>query len=623
MNQKYPKGYWDIFENCKAEAQKHRSLSQFHSKSRAAYNACIRNGWFDILCGNMPKVLRNVPSTKSVFISQKPELMQIWSKEGNPIGLASVTRVNSRKVMAKWICPNCGEEFSRIVSFVNRGSILCHKCSSKNNAYGFIDKKLKEKGSFEDNYPSLAINWDTEKNKLNPRNGRWLPSQFLADSNVSIYWKCKNCNYEWKEKICSRRHATYPCPQCYRNNISNLVFGNIPLSKTHPDLIKMWDKENKYSPKEITAHDTLSMIKWICPRGHRWTSSPNFLINVNHCKCPKCQKEMQTSFPEQAIFYYMSKNTNAINRFKVDGVEIDVYLPDYNIGIEYDGKFYHKGEKAQQKEIEKDKFLESKGIKVIRIKERDNHHNLFENNVIFVENDSELELESVINYLFEYLLIPKPDIDLARDKTAIYEQYIFQIKKESIATKAPNLLKEWNYEKNGSLLPDYFSYKSSRKVWWKCEKGHEWEAVIYSRHNYGCPYCSGLKTITGENDLATLYPELMNEWDFEANQGINPHEIASGSSKTVSWICNKCKTRWKAQIVSRTHRSGGCPECAKHLRQQSRTKTLISQKGSFGDNHPDFLLDWNYEKNKGIDPFNIPNNSRERVFWLCHECGFE
>ncbi|MDH3558195.1 MAG: zinc-ribbon domain-containing protein [Syntrophobacteria bacterium] len=34
---------------------------------------------------------------------------------------------------------------------------------------------------------------------------------------------------------------------------------------------------------------------------------------------------------------------------------------------------------------------------------------------------------------------------------------------------------------------------SSRRVWWECDKGHEWEAYIHSRSKgYGrCPHCSG------------------------------------------------------------------------------------------------------------------------------------
>ena len=56
------------------------------------------------------------------------------------------------------------------------------------------------------------------------------------------------------------------------------------------------------------------------------------------------------------------------------------------------------------------------------------------------------------------------------------------------------------------------------KVWWICDKGHEWEATIHSRNQgKGCPYCSGRQSIIGENDVFTTNPELKNEWNYKKN----------------------------------------------------------------------------------------------------------
>ena len=32
----------------------------------------------------------------------------------------------------------------------------------------------------------------------------------------------------------------------------------------------------------------------------------------------------------------------------------------------------------------------------------------------------------------------------------------------------PELLVEWNYEKNGDMKPNNVSYASNKKAWWKC-----------------------------------------------------------------------------------------------------------------------------------------------------------
>jgi len=65
----------------------------------------------------------------------------------------------------------------------------------------------------------------------------------------------------------------------------------------------------------------------------------------------------------------------------------------------------------------------------------------------------------------------------------------------SLHTSNPSLASEWHPDKNGSLTPRHVTPKSNRRVWWRCEKGHEWEAYIHSRSNgYGrCPYCRETK----------------------------------------------------------------------------------------------------------------------------------
>ena len=42
------------------------------------------------------------------------------------------------------------------------------------------------------------------------------------------------------------------------------------------------------------------------------------------------------------------------------------------------------------------------------------------------------------------------------------------------------LLRQWNSERNGALTPETVSYGSKKKVWWRCGKGHEWQAVPVS-----------------------------------------------------------------------------------------------------------------------------------------------
>ena len=63
-----------------------------------------------------------------------------------------------------------------------------------------------------------------------------------------------------------------------------------------------------------------------------------------------------------------------------------------------------------------------------------------------------------------------------------------------LATKEPTVAKEWHPELNGTLTPQMVTKGSRKRVWWKCNNGHVWQAVIYSRASggkVGCPVCAG------------------------------------------------------------------------------------------------------------------------------------
>ena len=47
-----------------------------------------------------------------------------------------------------------------------------------------------------------------------------------------------------------------------------------------------------------------------------------------------------------------------------------------------------------------------------------------------------------------------------------------------LATINPELAAEWSPLKNGVLKPSDVLSGSNRKVWWRCSKGHEWQAEL-------------------------------------------------------------------------------------------------------------------------------------------------
>jgi hypothetical protein len=143
-----------------------------------------------------------------------------------------------------------------------------------------------------------------------------------------------------------------------------------------------------------------------------------------------------------------------------------------------------------------------------------------------------------------------------------------------LATKRPDLAKEWHPTKNGNLTPYDVTCGSNKKVWWQCSKyiKHEWEAHVNLRkRGNGCPYCSGFYTSEDYN-LLFNNPILCEEWNYKKNKK-NPEEYTPGSNQRVWWICKECSYEWIAQIANRNkYKGSGCPVCAK-----SKGELIIKQ----------------------------------------------
>lgn len=133
--------------------------------------------------------------------------------------------------------------------------------------------------------------------------------------------------------------------------------------------------------------------------------------------------------------------------------------------------------------------------------------------------------------------------------------------KNSLKCKSKKLSEEWHPTKNIDLKPENIVVGFRKKVWWKCKKGHEWEAAVYSRWYGGnnCPYCSGRK-VCSENCLATTHPHLAEEWHFVNNKNLTPYDISVGSNKKVWWKCKKCNNEWEC-IINARKRGRGCLKC--------------------------------------------------------------
>ncbi len=142
----------------------------------------------------------------------------------------------------------------------------------------------------------------------------------------------------------------------------------------------------------------------------------------------------------------------------------------------------------------------------------------------------------------------------------------------------PELLGEWDSERNDDLDPAGLSPSSKRAAWWRCsECGHRWRAAINNRaeNGSGCPICrlaqraDTQSRVPPDRSLAVRHPGLVSELHPTRNPGLDPLQLGAGSSRKVWWICHTCGHEWEAVVANRA-RGNGCPPCGVRRRAAAR-----------------------------------------------------
>ncbi len=380
------------------------------------------------------------------------------------------------------------------------------------------------------------------------------------------------------------------------------------LASRFPYLAAQWHPSlnESLTPNDVTGCSGKA-VWWQCEKGHAWKA--RVYHRAYGCGCPVCFSERKTSFAEQSIYYYFQMVTRTQNRFTALGKEIDVYLPDLRIGIEHNGRYFHK-DKAK-KDTEKIRFFSSKGIRILTVQEGD--ADTTDADTVTYNHKKKASLDWAICTLFSIAALRAPAVDVTSDEQSIYARYACIEKERSLARMLPELAQQWHPSKNGTLTPDLVSFASAKRVWWLCEKGHEWRCAPASRQNHqGCPYCAGRKVLAGFNDLETTMPHLAVQWHPERNGSLTPQKISRGSDRLVWWICPSGHS-WDASPAQRL-RGEGCPYCA--------GKRVLAGYNDLSTHQPQLAKQWHPIKNGTLTPEMVTPHSDKQVWWQC-ETGHE
>lgn len=477
-------------------------------------------------------------------------------------------------------------------------------------------------------FPEIAKEWHPTEN------GELKPSDVSYGSKKRVWWLCPN-GHTYDMPVDKRTLRGSNCPICSGHRT---VAGVNDFATMHPEKAKEWHptKNGDKTPDMFSSKNGYRAW-WMCKYGHEWNATIH--DRASGTGCPYCKTRFSSSFPEQALFYYVKQLCpDALNRYKDlfdNNMEFDVYIPSRKVAIEFDGAYWHNSDEIHAKERFKYSVCQEHGIYLVRIKEENGTEWRDVADVIYyLRKKDNQQLQDIIQGIIDSLdpesapLTRKKFfkyhsdlvVDLNRDKPEILE-YLTSIP-DSLVELRPDLIEEWHPTKNGNLTPDLFGINSNEKVWWKCSKcQHEWKAMIMARagkRNSGCPECAKIKKgktfsknkAIERGSLAERNPELLKQWAYDKNK-VKPTEIALNYNRKVWWRCDICGYEWESSPNNRC-KGVGCPCCSGRVPKigVNDLKTI----------NPELVLDWDYSKNtQGPEEF-LPNSGK-KAWWICGKCG--
>jgi hypothetical protein len=410
------------------------------------------------------------------LIELSADLLSQWHPSLNiPLTIDTLTST-SRKV---WWLGGCGHSWEASVFDRKRG-YGCSYCAGKKILIGFNDLASKN--------PTLAAEWHPTKNlPLSPE------TVSHRSSAKKFWWVCFK-GHEWQSKILHRANGS-GCPVCAGRKTLN---GFNDLATTHPEIAALWHptRNAELTPSDVTAGSG-KKVWWICALGHETVttvdSKVSLKINCYYCSGSKVLKgfnDLQSQRPDLVAEWHCENNgdikpdevhvgssskfwwkckhehtwlTTVSSRAGGTGCPVccgNKALAGFNDFASKSpelAKEWHPTKNGDKKPTD---FTFSSGIKVWWLGKCGH------------------EWKAAIANRNNGTGCP------------VCAGKIVVIGFNDLASKSPDLAAEWHPNKNLPLYPNMVTSASPQKIWWECDRGHEWQAAISQRaQGSGCPEC--------------------------------------------------------------------------------------------------------------------------------------
>lgn len=480
----------------------------------------------------------------------------------------------------------------------------------------------------------------------------WDPKLATAGSGKKVSWKCRK-GHRYESTIGSRTGQGSGCPFCIGKKI---LKGFNDLATTHPELSI---EAHQWDPTTL-GFGSGKKVKWKCPEGHIWESSPNRRTSGSIAKCPVCINkiilpgfnDLATTRPDLA-----KETSKAIARSVWSG-SLKKISWKCSAGHTWDASPYSRSVQKNNCPICGNKKVvpginDLKTTNPVLAKEADGwdpttvtsgsskrlawkckkghkwkaspgSRSYYESGCPFcvghriIKDETDLgtrfpEIASEADGWDPSSIAPSSQKKL-KWRCSLGHSYVMSVGNRALQGQncpvcaGKQVLAGFNdlATINPIIAKQAFGWDpatatvgSKKKRKWKCDKGHVWEAVILNRVNgTGCGVCGNRVLEVGVNDLESQFPEIA----LQAN-GWDPAKKLSGSSERLSWICSKGHL-WDSTIVNRTFNKTGCPVCI--------NQKLLTGFNDLATLHPELA-----EQAHGWDPSSVLSGGNQKMSWIC------
>ncbi|MBO4616395.1 MAG: helicase associated domain-containing protein [Lachnospiraceae bacterium] len=338
------------------------------------------------------------------------------------------------------------------------------------------------------------------------------------------------------------------------------VYSNNPdyvWEKNYNTVLDFYSRyKHLHIPINFVTEDGVRLGVWLHDRKFEYDN--NELSEERKKKLDKLDKtwrepiNTKSSFPEQAVLFYVRKAFPSATKFSTKGLsEIDIYIPELKTGIEYDGSSHSS---RTQNDIEKTKICKRMGINLVRIRESKLPTLKDESYKIVLEDDSFSALDSGIMELLKHLNVSDTGIivDVKKDYIEIADNYIKTIDIEWYMMY--ERLKEYREEYGDINVPIY--YKTSDGIL----LGH-WLSNI--RSSYKNPSYGNIRLNSNKikllEELGIDWAPMESQWEgtyllakryFEENGNLLvPDKYVTEDVKLGRWVATQ-RSNYKEGIIS-------------------------------------------------------------------------